>query len=489
MAMDIPGVSTPPAQGGHASGSIRRAGLIRAFGLLFASLLTACSNLAGPEYKRPDAPGKDTWLQEQSARSSDQEGIESEWWTGFEDPVLDELVSRAIAGNLDIRVLAARSDVARAAIGQARAGLLPTIEGGMATDTFKSTGVPSTTKYSTASEANWEIDIWGKVRKGVDASEAEFRATEADWRAGYLTLVSDVASAYFQIRQFDEQIVRQQAAIDRNLQILAVYQAMYDEGLIPKTQIFQQQAETKRLQNDLLELQRLRRLTENGLATLLGAPADDMIVPRLQDREMLGVVSVPAGLPSDLLTRRPDIIAAEYRVLKAHNLQGQARLAQLPSISLTGRGGSASFALSDLLKTGTFGLSSLVSFPIFDPNVRARIGISEAQTLLAEEEYRRTVVVAFEEVENALVNLSSRKAQRDELVSRHQYLETVSGEVAAQLEEGMVSQLEVFEVERTLIDAEQDMLANHWQILRDTVVLFKALGGGWPHEVVVLADQ
>lgn len=154
MAMDIPGVSTPPAQGGHASGSIRRAGLIRAFGLLFASLLTACSNLAGPEYKRPDAPGKDTWLQEQSARSSAQEGIESEWWTGFEDPVLDELVSRAIAGNLDIRVLAARSDVARAAIGQARAGLLPTIEGGMATDTFKSTGVPSTTKYSTASEAN-----------------------------------------------------------------------------------------------------------------------------------------------------------------------------------------------------------------------------------------------------------------------------------------------------------------------------------------------
>ena len=189
---------------------------------MFASLLTACSNLAGPEYKRPDAPGKDTWLQEQSARSSAQEGIESEWWTGFEDPVLDELVSRAIAGNLDIRVLAARSDVARAAIGQARAGLLPTIEGGMATDTFKSTGVPSTTKYSTASEANWEIDIWGKVRKGVDASEAEFRATEADWRAGYLTLVSDVASAYFQIRQFDEQIVRHQAAFDRNLQSLAV---------------------------------------------------------------------------------------------------------------------------------------------------------------------------------------------------------------------------------------------------------------------------
>ena len=148
---------------------------------------------------------------------------------------------------------------------------------------------------------------------------------------------------------------------------------------------------------------------------------------------------------------------------------------------------SASFALSDLLKSWTFGLSSLVSIPIFDPNISAQIKVSEAQTRVATEEYRKTVVGAFEEVENALTNLASRKAQKDELASRREKLVTVSEQVYAQLEEGVVSQLEVFEVERTLLDAEQEMLANHWQILTDTVALYKALGGGWPKEVLGLS--
>jgi NodT family efflux transporter outer membrane factor (OMF) lipoprotein len=377
--------------------------------------------------------------------------------------------------------------VAQAAISQARAGLLPTLTGGQGTDTFQSTGRSRTTQYSAASELSWEIDIWGKVRKGVQAQDAEYRASEADWRAGYLTLVSDVATAYFQIRQFDEQTDRQQQTIDRNQQILGIYASMYGEGLVPETQVLQQQAEINRLQTELLELKRLRKLTENGLATLLGMPVDTLQVPKAASRATLYPVDVPAGLPSDLLSRRPDIISAEYRVLQAYNLEGQARLARLPSVGLTGRGGSASFALSDLLKSWTFGLSSLVSIPIFDPNISAQIKVSEAQTRVATEEYRRTVVGAFEEVENALTNLSSHKAQKQELASRRQKLATVSEQVYAQLEEGLVSQLEVFEVERTLLDAEQEMLANHWQILTDTVALYKALGGGWPKEVLGLS--
>jgi outer membrane protein TolC len=184
------------------------------------------------------------------------------------------------------------------------------------------------------------------------------------------------------------------------------------------------------------------------------------------------------------MQRRPDIIAAEYRVLQAYDLAGQARLARLPSVSLTGRGGSASFDLVDLLKSWTVGLSSLVSIPVFDPNVQARIKVSDAQTRLTEEQYRRTVLGAFEEVENSLTNLSNHKQQALELAGRRDKLEVVSDQVYAQLKEGMVSQLEVFEVERTLLDAEQEMLTNHWQILGDTVALYKALGGGWPPEVV-----
>jgi outer membrane protein TolC len=198
-------------------------------------------------------------------------------------------------------------------------------------------------------------------------------------------------------------------------------------------------------------------------------------------------VAVPAGLPSQLVSRRPDIIAAEYRVLQAYDLQGQARLARLPSVALTGKAGSASLGLENLLRSWTFGLSSLVSIPIFDPNVSARIKVSDAQTRVTEEEYRRTVVGAFEEVENSLTNLDSHKQQMSELQSRSEKLQIVSEQVYAQLEEGMVTQLEVFEVERTLLDAESEMLANHWRILDDTVALYKALGGGWP-EVNVAAQ-
>jgi NodT family efflux transporter outer membrane factor (OMF) lipoprotein len=456
--------------------------------LLGLILLSGCAPLAGPDYQRPEAPSKAAWSNQEAAPPvSAQATIQPDWWTGFEDPDLDHLIDRAIAGNIDIQILAARTGVAKAAISQARAGLLPTITGGEGPDSFKSTGRSRTTQYSAASELNWEIDIWGKVRKGVQAQHAEYKASEADWRAGYLTLVSDVATAYFQIRQFDEQIDQQQQTVDRNQQILGIYASMYDEGLVPETQVLQQQAEINRLQTGLLELKRLRKVTENGLATLLGMAADTLHVPKAQSRATPHSIDVPAGLPSDLLSRRPDIISAEYRVLQAYDLEGQARLARFPTVGLTGRGGTASFALSDLLKSWTFGLSSLVSIPIFDPNISAQIKVSEAQTRVATEEYRRTVVGAFEEVENALTNLASRKAQQEELSSRRQKLVTVSEQVQAQLEEGVVSQLEVFEVERTLLDAEQQMLANHWQILTDTVALYKALGGGWPKEVLGLS--
>jgi NodT family efflux transporter outer membrane factor (OMF) lipoprotein len=465
--------------------AVRAAVLLRTLVLLVALifLLPACSNLAESDYQRPDAPAKESWSEAPGVDVSPQATIQPDWWTGFGDPYLNELIDRAIEGNLDIRILAARTGVAKASISQAEAGLLPTWSGGLGKETTKSSGVSSTTQYSAASDVIWEADIWGKVRKGVAAQEADFKASEADWRAGYLVTVSEVATAYFQIRRFDEQIRQQQKTLVRNWQLLDIYENMLGEGLIPETQMMQQQAEINRLQIRHMDLQRSRKLTENGLAILLGMPADSLRVSAADIRSVK-IINVPAGLPSDLVARRPDIIAAEYRVLQAHDLEGQARLARLPSVRLTGKAGSASFDLVDLLKTWTYGFSSLVSIPIFDPNVQARIKVSEAQTRLAEEEYRRTVVGAFEEVENSLTNLDSHKKQMAEFESRAEKLDMVSKQVYAQLAEGMISQLEVFEIERTLLDAEQERLVNHWQILNDTVNLYKALGGGWPSEVV-----
>jgi NodT family efflux transporter outer membrane factor (OMF) lipoprotein len=431
-----------------------------------------------PDYRRPDTPIKSSWSGQ--APVSAAATIAPDWWREFRDPYLDGLVKHAVSENFDVKILAARLQVASAQIGEARAGALPTLDAGAGASFEKSTGQKFSKQFNLGTQVNWDVDVWGKVAKGVQAQTAEFRASEADWRAGYLKLVSDVSTTYFQILQFDEQIDQQQKTLEKNKQILATYDEMRKNGLLPNTRVLQQRAEINRLTNDLLELHRARALAGNALATLLGVPAGEFQIPpgHLQDRVQLP--AVPSGLPSELLKRRPDIVAAEYRVLEAYNLVGQAKLAQLPSVSLTGRGGTSSFALTDLLKSFTFGLLPSINFPIFDPGVKARVKTSEAETKVAEEQYRRTVIGAFEEVENALVNLDAHKKQRTELQQQIDHLNVVAQQFEAQLREGVVSQLDVFETERSLLSAQLALLANHQQILSDTVTLYKALGGGWP---------
>jgi outer membrane protein TolC len=208
---------------------------------------------------------------------------------------------------------------------------------------------------------------------------------------------------------------------------------------------------------------------------------------RLQNR--VKVPAVPAGLPADLLARRPDVVAAEFRVLEAHDLMGQARLAQLPTVSLTGQGGTASFALSDLFKAFTFGLMPTINIPAFNPGIKAHAKTTEAQIKVAEADYRHTVLAAYEEVEDALVNLDAHQKQKEQLQKQVDQLTIVSVQTASQLEVGVVSQLDVFENERTLLAAQLGLLASHQQVLSDTVTLYKALGGGWDRTEVANASR
>lgn len=465
----------------------RRAIAQRSVVVLCAALLVACADIGMPQYRRPDAPAKAAWSRQ--APVSAAETIAPDWWREFRDPTLDQLVNRAIAGNIDVKILAARIQVAATEIGEARAGALPTLDAGVGASFEKSTGQKFTKQFNLGTQVNWDIDVWGKVEKGVQAQKAEYHASEADWRAGFLTLVSNVSTTYFQILQFDEQIDQQEKTLEKNKQILATYEAMYTNGLLPNTRVLQQRAEINRLTNDLLEVRRARGLAGNALATLLGVAAGEFKIPPGHLQQRVALPAVPAGLPAELLKRRPDIVAAEYRVLESYDLVGQAKLAQLPSISLTGRGGTSSFALTDLLRSVTFGLLPSINIPILDPGVKARVKTSEAQTRVAEEQYRKTVIAAFEEVENGLVNLDAHKKQRVELLQQIDHLKTVATQVEAQLKEGVVSQLELFEAERSLLGAQLALLANHQQILSDTVTLYKALGGGWSPVEVAHADD
>jgi len=337
-------------------------------------------------------------------------------------------------------------------------------------------------------QVSWDIDVWGKTKKGVQGQTAEFHATEADWRAGYLQIVADVSTTYFLILQLDEQVEQQQRAITKNEQILAIYETLHSNGLISDTDVLRQRAENNRLTKDLLELRRSRDVTENALATLLGVPAGDFKVQpdRLQQR--VQVPTVPAGLPLELLARRPDVVAAEFRVLEAHDLMGQARLAQLPSVSLTGNGGTSSLALSDLFKAFTFGLMRASIFRRSIPHQGAcQDNRGAGQSRRAD--YRRTVIAAYEEVENALVNVEAHRRQKEQLQKQVDQLQLVSAQTEAQLEIGVVSQLDVFENERSLLSAQDELLASYQQVLSDTVTLYKALGGGWSGMEVTNASR
>lgn len=451
-------------------------------GLLGSVWLSGCVSGPPADFERPELPVKSSW----SENLGEEYEIEFEWWRRFNDPRLAELIERAVENNADLSVLAARSDVARGYIDQAQSSLLPTIAAGTSTQRLTAGESPEVdfSKVNLGSEMSWEIDVWGKARRGIAAQEAAYQSSLADWRAGYLTLVSDVAIAYLQLRLIDEQRARQRSAIGRSEEILAIYEEMFANGLTSGTNIDTQQAQLSEQRAGLIELEGSRKLIENGLATLLGQSAGTLQLPDTSGFADIQPVDVPAGLPSEILTRRPDILAAEYDLLRACNLEAQARLARLPAIGLTGVGGTAAYDLEDMFRTITGGVSSFIRFPVFDPAVRARIRVSEAEIVVAEEEYRATVIRALEEVENALANISMRKEQVEEREVQLQRLRQVETDTHAQLELGMLSYLDVLVRQRDLLDAEQQYLINRWQVLIDTVTLFKAVGGGWSPEIV-----
>ncbi len=447
-------------------------------------LLGGCSALRQPPYERPKLPEKRAWsvpgVNEEKAK------IGLAWWRDFGDPVLDMLVNSAIAHNFDIRMAAARVRLAEAALERSRGARLPTVdvENRLSRREFFGDRPDVSGRYSLRGRLNWELDVWGRLQKDIDAGMAGQASTQAARRAVVLKVTATVARTYFDLRRLDGQIGLRQAAMDAASKSLEVFQARMAAGFATRTEVDSQAAELNRLRRELLELSRRRKIRENHLATLLGKPAGKLKIPAGSLQSIVQPVDVPVGLPSQLVSRRPDIVEAEYRVLRAHHLLGKARLARLPSFSLTGDGGAISAVFSRLLNNWTLGLASLVSIPVFDPGVKANIAIGEARAAFEKARYRKTVVTAFEEVENALSSLNNRKRQQQLLMARKRTLETVAAHRRGQLAEGLISQLDLFEAERSLLEASQTLLDNHEAILSETVRLYESLGGGWDAETI-----
>lgn len=471
----------------------RQTSLMAAAALAGLCFLAGCGTVGTDPYARPDVDAPSAYRHADAASTAARDAIVPRWWAGFGDPSLDDLIARSISGNLDLRISVARIEEAAAAIGQVNAARLPSLSAG-ATVTADGARNPftgqfnTTENYSANTQLRWELDTWGKLKKGVSARRAAYRASEADWRATYLQTVSQVATSYFVVRQLDEQAGIQARALDASRTALDIFRAQYREGLVSNTEVLRQEAEVTNLERGQLELARQRALAELSLATLLGVPADQLSLPKAELTTAVSELPIPVGLPSDLLSRRPDVVAAEYRVLEAHELVGEAKLARLPSFSLTGRGGGgsdlASATLNSFVKSLTFGIGPSVSIPVFDPKVRARLRTSSAAAATREAEYQRVVLNAFQEVESALVNIDSRRRQRDAIGEELSNLRQVAQQTEAQLKVGLANQLEVLESQRRLLAVDRALLEVHQSILADTVTLYKALGGGWEPDVV-----
>src|SRR5712671_4137469 len=466
---------------------------MRKFSILgFAFLLAACAGLK-PDYTKPAVDLPAGW---RDAPADGVQARDARWWKVYGDPVLDRLVDEALAHNANVMLAIARVDEARAALSATSADQRPQVN---ASANRSRTRVsqrgptplalgfnPESNDTRVAVGVSYEIDLWGRLRNATQAARADLLATEAARETVLITLTSDVAQAYFALRAFDGQLDATRRSLAARSEALGMQKRRFDVGDISEFDYRQLQADVaaERALLPVLELQRAQQ--ENALAVLLGnsprAIYEGALEAGSDPEDRTVAIVVPAGLPSDLLLRRPDLVQAEQTLIAANARIAVARAAYFPRISLTGSLGSESVALSDLF-TGPAGIwqaAIAVGQPIygggrFDAQVEAA-GARERQALA---QYRLAIQNAFRDVRNALVAQAKARERLAAEGDRAAALRTTLRFARLRYVNGMTSQLEVLDAERNLLAAEQnriDALRAQRAAIAD---LFKALGGVW----------
>ncbi len=465
---------------------------------------TACA--VGPNYKRPmvDVPGEyrggstsDSAQPQQGSQPSGnpaqqtstpagQSLAEQKWWEVFQDPQLQELIRASLKQNYDVRIAAARIMEARAQLGITRADQLPTVSAAAAAlnDRFpnaKLTPETETNFNAVGASMAWDLDFWGKYRRATEAARANLLATEWARRAVTNSLVSDVAAAYFQLSAYDLQLEISRRTLASRQESLQLTRTLSDGGAATMLDVRQAEQLVATAAESIPSLERQIQQEENFLSTLLGRNPGP-IARGMKLTEQPHAPEVPAGLPSNLLERRPDIRAAEAELMAANARIGVARAAYFPQISLTANSGFLSSALSSLF-TGPAGFwsfgGSLVQ-PIFaGGRIRSGVKLSEARKEEMLLTYQRTIQQAFRGVSDSLVEYQKDREFRE----RQQEL-VLAAQDAAQLSEmrykgGATSYLEVLTNETNSFNAELGLAQAQLNELLGLVDIYRNLGGGW----------
>jgi multidrug efflux system outer membrane protein len=451
--------------------------------LLAALLLAACS--VTPELKTPalavpaafkEAQAADgtRWKMAQPAEAQPR----GQWWLAFHDPELSAMIDQATQANASLAVAAARVKQARALAGISEADR--GIQAGVGVGAQRSRALGNT--YQASLTASYEVDLFGRVGASVSAAQADASASEATYRSVLLALQADVAQTYFRIRSTDAELTTLGQSADLRAQSVKVNQSRFDNGDIGEFDLVRAKTELAAARAEAIGLQRQRVQLEHALAVLLGKPAADFAANANPLLETALLPSIPAGLPSKLLERRPDVTAAQRAMVASNARIGEARAAMFPALSLSAAGGGASDALSNVLKwsSRSWMLGALMSMPIIDGG-RNKANVARSEAVLEESvaAYRQNVLVAFAEVEDNLAGLRILAAQSEQ-VEAGVVLARRSADLAQKLyKAGRSSYLDLLDAQRNLAGVERNAAQLRGSQAVTTVALIRSLGGGW----------
>ena len=460
---------------------IRRSG-VWVLLLLPSLLLMSCA--LGPDYVRPHVETAEKF---RMAETEGQSIANLPWWELLQDEELQRLIRQALAENRDLKQAVASVEELQARVTITLFDFLPKLDANVNAPVmgtlggFQIPGFPTPFNYFGQGTLNWEIDLWGRLRRSSEATRADLMAREENRRAVILTLVSSVAQAYFDLLQFDLQLGIARNAVRSWEESVTLAQAQLRGGIISRLDVDQFESERANAATRVAELQRLRVQKENELSVLLGKNPVSVARGRTLTEQLMPP-QVPAGLPSELLQRRPDILQAEQTLAAATARIGMAKAARFPKLTITGFLGVASPALSNLLLSGSeFGVGGLgLAGPLLNAEslgFQQRAAEAQARQVLAQ--YEQTILVAFKEVEDSLVAIRTvgdqRKAQEDRVNALRSALNVAN----LRYQGGITSYVDVLLTKRLLFEAEYSLTATQRLHLVSVVQLYKALGGGW----------
>jgi multidrug efflux system outer membrane protein len=449
----------------------------------FALVLLLSSCLVGKRYTRPelDIPGKynnqDTVTTAGGTALPHDTIINLEWFQLFEDTILNTLITQALDTNTDLRIAALRIQQSRAVFKNAKANLLPSI-GYSSTAEINS---PEEDYFDLLGTASWELDFWGKLRHAKRAAHAEMLASEEGLKVVMTTLVSDVANLYFLIRDLDNRIeVCKQTLISRT-EYYDMVNERYVKGEAAELEKLQAEQQLAVVEAALPNLRRQLSLTESSLNVLLGETPQS--IPRgLQNADQQILPEVPAGLPSMLLERRPDVRAAEDLLLAETERIGVTQAMRLPSFNLAGFFGVASSDLENLFLNDALAgsITGMITGPLFEfGKNKRRVDIQRAEAEVALNIFLTSYRIALGDVENSLLGI---KTFSEEYTANLRQVNAARRSLLlakAKYDSGYSSYLEVLIAESYTFDAEMQLSITRAQQLGATVSLYRALGGGW----------